>query len=235
MEAYDVGTREQFVLGGARRAGGGGLLVGQVRAPRKHLHVERAAIARHQCADAPEPHDANGLFAQNEANRHAALERAGADCRIARRNPPGRRKHQSQRHLGRRRARWTAAGMAHDDAAIDHCGDVDQRGARAGEVEHPEIRQPAGKRCRERRAFACRQHDIEELELRGGVILAVERLLKEHDIGTCHQRRPIGAATRDVLPVVENGDTAPLRGAHSRLRSKTSKTRAHAASAATGS
>ena len=205
VKADDVGACEQFVHGNPRCACGKRALVGEVLAPGKDPHAERVAITRHLRTDPAEADQTDRFPGEDEPGFRPQLESARPDCLVGLRDAPGRGQHQRQRQLRGALHRRSAAGVADDDAALDHGGDVDQRRARSGEPEHLEPGKAGDERAGEGRSFAGAEHDVEiGQRLCGG--FAGKRLAKELDLGARDERRPIGARPGRSLPIVEHGD-----------------------------
>src|SRR6185312_8805544 len=133
----------------------------------------------------------------------AGLKATVADGRIASRNPSRRGEHQAECELRGRGARRAAAGIADGDALRGQRRAVDQCGARAGQPEHLELRQAGDQRGRKRRSLPRGEHDVEIGKPSSRVVLVRERRLEKLHVGTRHQRRPVGAAAGDVLPIVD--------------------------------
>src|SRR6185312_5358915 len=133
----------------------------------------------------------------------AGLKATVADGRIASRNPSRHGEHQAECELRGRGARRAAAGIADGDALRGQRRAVDQCGARAGQPEHLELRQAGDQRGRKRRSLPRGEHDVEIGKLSSRVVLVRERRLEKLHVGTRHQRRPVGAAAGDVLPIVD--------------------------------
>jgi hypothetical protein len=77
VEGGDVGISKELILGHLPHPCPGGGLIGQVLAPREHVHAKRLAVGSHPAADLAQAHHPEGLAGQFEP--HRALPGAGAE------------------------------------------------------------------------------------------------------------------------------------------------------------
>jgi len=147
----------------------------------------------------------NSLSRQADPSRQAFLKASGADIGVRGRDRPRRCQQQTQRQFGGGGRRAPSAGVANRDAAGGACVHVERAIALTRDSQHAQPGEAVDERGRQRSALAHGEDNLEIRQLSDGIVLIVERLRKEDDLGARQQRRPIRAAACDSLPIVQHG------------------------------
>ena len=148
-----------------------GLRFGQVWTPGHDPHIERQRVAGHARPEAPEADDSERLAGEAYADRHAALEAAGAHGPVGGGNGAGGGDHQAKRQFGRRVGSASAACCVADHHALTRASlDVQRRVRSAGDADHAKFGKTADKAFGKSRALTHGQENVEIRESDGSVV-----------------------------------------------------------------
>ena len=176
--------------------------------PGDHCHVERGAIASHAAPQPSETDDAERLSGEAHPHRDAALKATGPHGCIGSRDGASGGYHEAKGQLCGRKgsAKAAAGGVAHHNALAGAGREVEGRDMGSGDADHPQFGQAAEERRGKGGALSHGEQNVEIGKRGGCLVLGLESVGKESQIGPGGKRGPVGALAGDVLPVIENRD-----------------------------
>ena len=200
MDADDVCGAEQLILPDTLDSELGGPFVGQVGAPRDHVHAKRLADPCHPGADVAEAEEPECLAVEVSAD--CLLPAAGANGPDLVGQPPGDGEDERPRQLDR--VTDDAPGAGDHDAVVSRGPHIDRGVSQSGRDEQTEVGQPLEHRPRETGPLAHGDNDVEAAQRLDQLVLVTDMVGERDDL---HAGRPLDDRRCDVLIVVEHRDT----------------------------